>query len=104
MEIEHVEARDAVGADVAALAAHALIAARAERVGAFAGQDHDADRRVVARRIERADHLGDGLRPERVAHLGAIDRDLRDAGGGLVADVFVAGMGRPVELSHDVLL
>ena len=58
VQVEHVEARHAVGADVAALAAHALIAAGAERVRPFAGEDHDADRRVVARVIERADHLG----------------------------------------------
>src|SRR5690606_18157979 len=66
-----------------------------------AGQDHDADGGVVARLVERADHLGDGLRPERVAHLGPLDRDLRDAvGRGLVGDVLVAGAAVPGEVGH----
>ena len=81
LQVEHVEARHAVVADVAAVAAHALVAARAEGVGPGAGQDDDADRRVVARVVERADHLVDRPRPERVAHLGPVDRDLRDALG-----------------------
>ena len=77
----------------AAAAADALVAAGAERVGSLAGEDHDADVQVLARARERVDQLDHGLRAERVADLGPVDRDLRDAGvlagRELVADVGV---------------
>jgi hypothetical protein len=42
--------------------------------------------------------LDDGLRPEGVAHLGPVDRDLRDAvAAELVADVLELGGGLPVD-------
>jgi naphthoate synthase len=47
LEIEDVQARDAVVADVAALASNALIAARAKGVRALARQDDNADLGVV---------------------------------------------------------
>ncbi len=50
LEVEHVEARHAVVADVALRAAHALIAAAAKRLVAGAGQDDDADRGIFPRR------------------------------------------------------
>src|SRR5436190_10225012 len=54
LHVEDVEARDFFfRIDVAALAAHFLIAARAKRVGTFAGENDDADRLVVARQVER---------------------------------------------------
>ena len=61
--------------------------------------------RVVARVARtRRDSSMHGLGPERVAHLGAVDRDLRDPGAGwipflagreLVADVLVLGRRLP---------
>src|SRR5204862_620146 len=55
--IEDVEARDLLlRIDVAALAAHALIAAGAERLRAFAGEDDDADLGIVARHVESLLH------------------------------------------------
>ena len=80
--------------DVAtARSAHALVPARAERVRALAGQNHDADVEILAGARERIRHLDHGLRTERVAHLGPVDRDLRDAGvlasSDFVPDVFV---------------
>ena len=94
LQVEHVEPadallRDLVVADVAVVAPDALIAAGAERLVALAGEDDDADLGVVARLVERVRQLEQGLRPERVAHLGPADRDLRDALGGVVADVVV---------------
>jgi hypothetical protein len=48
LQVEHVQARHAVGADVAGVAAHALIAAGAERQVALAGEDDHADLGVLA--------------------------------------------------------
>ena len=85
LEIEHVEPADAVVVAVAVVAAHALVAARAERVGPLAGEDDHADVGVVAGELERVAQLEQRPRPERVAHLGPADRDLGDPVGGLVA-------------------
>ncbi len=96
LQIEHVEARHAVVADVAPVAAHALVAAGAEGVGSLAGEDDDADLRVLARGGERVRQLDQRLRPEGVAHLGPVDGDLGDAVRGLVADVGVGARRTPV--------
>ena len=82
---------------VAGVAADALVAARAERVGALAGQDDHADARVLARARERVAELDDRLRAEGVADLRPVDRDLRDAGlaRALVADVRVLAVSDP---------
>ena len=75
------------------IAANPLVSARAERVGSFAGQDDHADRRVFPCSLERAGDLDQRFRAERIAHLGARDRDLRNSlripGAGLVAYVVV---------------
>ena len=52
LQIEHVEARHAVAADVAGVAAHLLVAAGAERLVALAGEDDDADRRILMGEVE----------------------------------------------------
>src|SRR5664279_2043511 len=79
--------------EVARVAAHALVAARAERVGTLAGQHDHADLRVLARVLQRARDLHDRARAKGVSHLRAGDRDLRDAVGALVADVFEGAAG-----------
>ena len=76
-------------ADVAVVAADALVAAGAEGLIARAGEDDDADLGILARVVERRAHLEQRLRPERVADLGAVDGDLRDAVPLLVDDVLV---------------
>ena len=71
LEVEHVEAGDAVVVEVAALVALVLlVAARAERHVALAREQHAADRRVVADPREGVDQLADRLRPEGVADPG----------------------------------
>src|SRR5690606_2981898 len=45
LQVEDVQARDAVAADVAGVAAHFLVAAGAEGVGPLAGEDDHADLR-----------------------------------------------------------
>ena len=98
MQVRHVEASDRGAArDVPGVASDALVAAAAEGLVALAGEDDHADRRVLARLLQGVADLDQRLGPEGVAHLGAVDRDLRDAvAGQLVADVLVIGRGSPV--------
>jgi len=106
VQVGDVEAPDAArGALVAGVATDPLVAARAERVGALAGEDHDAHAQILARPRERVAQLDDGLRAERVAHLGPVDRDLGDAGiaRALVADVRVVAVLDPLaRVAHTV--
>src|SRR3954451_3156211 len=90
VQVGDVEAPDARAGLllVALVATHVLVAARAERPVALAGQDDHADLRIFAGKLKRARQLDHRLRAERVAHLRAVDGDLRDpVAGGLVADV-----------------
>jgi hypothetical protein len=97
VEVGHVEAPDARAAGhVAGVTAHVLIAARAERQRALAGEDDHADRRVLAGALERVRDLDQGLRAEGVPDLGAVDGDLRDPVSSLVADVLVVARRLPV--------
>ena len=83
---------------VAGASADALVAARAERPAAVlrarpvAREQDDADARVLPGDVERAVELVDGVRAERVAHLGAVEGDARDAAvrGHVRGDVGVA--------------
>src|SRR5689334_12918171 len=95
LDVEDVQAADALGVDVAVVASDALVAPRAERLGARASEDDHADGRVVARRLEGPAHLDHGQRPEGVADLGPVYRDLGDALPGLVQDVLVVARPRP---------
>ena len=100
VQVGDVEAPDAPGrrrlGHVARVAAHALVAARAEGERALAGEDDHADRGVLARALEGGGQLDHRLGAERVADLGAVDGDLRDpVAAELVADVLVLGAGRP---------
>src|SRR6202043_600376 len=100
VQVGDVEAPHATGlALVAGVAADALIAPRAERVGALAGQHDHADRGVLAGPGERLGELDHRLRAKGVADLGAVDRDLRDPGlaRAFVADVGVLGVCDPVD-------
>ena len=81
LEVEHVETTDAVLVLVPVVAAHALVAARAEGALALAAEDDDAHVLVVLRVLERPAHLVDGARREAVADVGTVDRDLGDALG-----------------------
>src|SRR4029077_17153150 len=78
------------------VAAHALVAARAERLAAFARQHDRADLRVLARVLQRARDLHDRARAKGVSDLRSGDRDLCDplrrGGRLLVADVRVSAV------------
>ena len=105
-DVEAPDAREAVALvlQVAGVAAHALVAAGAERVRALAGEHDHADRLVLAGALERLGDLDDRARAERVADLGPRDRDLRDpgvlAGRELVADVGVGALAGLPDGAH----
>jgi len=89
VEVGDVEATDGIlaagrgvsaGHVAAAGAAHTLVAARAEGLLALAGEDYDADVGVLASAREGIAELDHRLRAKSIADLGAVDRDLRDAG------------------------
>src|SRR5689334_3993495 len=82
---------------IAAVAAHLLVAPRAEGPLALAGQHHHADLGILAGKLHRCRHLDQRLGAEGVQHLGAVDGDLGDALRDLVADVLVlAGTAAPL--------
>ena len=96
--------RDLVVADVAVVAADLLVAAGAEGLVAGAGEDDRADVEVVAGLGEGVAELGQGRRPEGVAALGPVDRDLRDPVGLLVEDVLVVAGALPLDRGVEVAL
>ena len=105
LEVEDVEARDAVPAHVAAflVAADLLVAAGAEGELAVvlrvrATKQDDADRGVVARIGERLEHFRDRVRGEGVAARRAVDGHAGDAVGLLVDDVGELSLLLPTDL------
>ena len=87
----------AVGVLVAGAAADPLVAAGAEgpaavpRRRAVAGEQHAADVRGHPGVVERPVELVDGVRAERVAHLGPVERDPDDRPVAVRRDVPVVG-------------
>src|SRR5690606_41113873 len=78
MQIGHVEAPGRVLVQlVAAVTANPLVTTGAERPRAGPGEDDDPDRLVLPGEHERPVDLDQGLRTERVVHLGTVDGDLR---------------------------
>ena len=73
---------DLVLPDIAGITPGLLVAARAEGQRSFAGQDDDADLGILSGDGERVGQFLDRLRPERVANLRAVDRDLGDRAPG----------------------
>src|SRR5690606_6879726 len=80
----------------AAVIADPLVTTGAERPRARSGEDDDPDRLVLPGEHERPVDLDQGLRTERVVHLGTVDGDLGDSVvGGLVADVVPLAVRAP---------
>ena len=88
---------------VAGVAPYALVAPGAEGERAFTREDDDANLGVLPRPVEPVGQLDHCLGPEHVAHLGPVDRDLRDPLGGLEADVLVFARGLPIGPARIVL-
>src|SRR5918994_546476 len=101
LEVEDVQPADAALVDVAVVAPDLLVAAARERPGSLAGQDHDPDRRIVSRHVERPRQLANRERAERVPNLRPGHGDLRDALGRLVPDIGVLAGRDPF---HDCAL
>src|SRR3954454_4522620 len=97
VEAAHAALGGGVLVHVAGVAAHALVATRAECERSLAGEDDHADVEVLAGPLEGVGDLDQRLRAEGVAHLGAVDRDLRDPLGDLVPDVRVLALRLPLE-------
>ncbi len=88
----------------AVVAAHELVAARAEGEVSGAGQDDDADGGVELCAVHGIDQLLDGFGAKGIASLGPIDDNAGDAFGGVATDVAVRGVGDaglPVESGAD---
>src|SRR5690606_36829512 len=100
LEVQDVEARDLVVAYVPPVTPHLLVAAGAEGLGARAGQDYDADIAVLPGIGKRVHHFHDRQRSERVAHVGAVESDLRDPLGLFIQDVGVRLGGLPLDGRH----
>ena len=102
LQVEHVQARDVVFAHVAAVAAHLLVAARAESlvfgsaVVVGAGEDDNPHTGIVARNRKGRGKLGGGKRGEGVAPLGPVDSYLGHAFGGFVDDFAVVAACLPL--------
>ena len=88
---------DLIVTDVAGVAPGLLVAARAEGQRSFAGQNDHADLGILSGDGERMGQFLDCLRPERVADLRAVDRDLGDERPAPVAG---AGGGRCVVVQN----
>ncbi|CNU89386.1 Uncharacterised protein [Salmonella enterica subsp. enterica serovar Bovismorbificans] len=91
LEVQHVQVMHAgVILITAVIAAHLLVAARAKRFIAFAGQNNHAHVVVVTGIRQRLNHLFYRQRTKRIAHLRTINGDFRDTVGGFfIANVRV---------------
>ena len=88
---------DLVVADVAVVTADPLVAARAEGVGAGAGEDDRRDLEIVAGAGEGIAQLGERLGAKGVSNLRPVDGELGDPLGPLVPDVLEIGGGPPLD-------
>src|SRR5262249_6948196 len=104
LQIERIEPRHAVLADVAAMPADTLVATGAERLVACAGENHYADLSVSATQLEGVDQFVERVGPEGIAHLWAVDGDLADALRLLEDDVGVVFNLLPFECHREKLL
>src|ERR1700730_2800049 len=95
LEVEDVEAADALGVAISVVAPDALVTARAEGFGAGAGEDDDADLWIVTPLVEGVAQFENRRGPEGVSHLGAVDGDLGDPVHGVVPDVLVVASSLP---------
>ena len=97
MEIEHVEARHSITANVSGVATHFLVAAGTEREIALAGENNRADLRILMRYVEGAEHFRDRQRTEGIVHFRAVDGYFGDRAvvRRLVTDVFEVIFGNP---------
>src|ERR1700687_1029392 len=73
LQIEGIQTRYTVSANIASVASNALIAARAERLVTCASEDCHAYLRVFTAQIEGIDQFCECFWPERIAYFGSVD-------------------------------
>ena len=78
LQIEDIQARHTVFADITGFPTNALIAAGAKSFPPLPRQDHDTDGGILPANFEGRFEFGDGLRAKGVSDLGAVDRDFCD--------------------------
>ena len=105
LQLEHVQARHPALAHVPRVTADLLVAAGAERPlpvlrRAVAGEQHDADVGILAGIAKGFLHLQQRVGAKRVADLGPVEGDARDAVALVVGDVLVRFDFLPVGLAH----
>src|SRR5262249_15773254 len=98
LQIEDVQPRHAIRADIPLASPDALVSAGAECLFTLPGEDNDADLRILPRVFESLAHLKQSFGAKRVADLGPIDGDLRDAFPFLVPNVLVLFGSPPLRL------
>ena len=79
LHVQNVQARHAVFTDITGISAHFLVASGAESVRAFSGQDDHAHPGVFMSGVQGVEHFMHGQGTERIADVGAVDRDFCDA-------------------------
>ena len=105
LKLEHVEPGDPVLAYVPRVAAHLLVSTSAERPlpvlrRSVAREENNPDIRIFSRIAKRFLHFKEGVGPERVAHLRAIEGDARGAITFVIRDVLVRLHLDPFGLRH----
>src|SRR5713226_4449264 len=89
LQVERVQARHAVAADVATMTSNTLIPARAERLITCACKNDHANLWVLATGIESIYQFSQCFWPESIAHCGSVDCNLSHALGFLKNNVCV---------------
>ena len=75
LEIQNVQTRNAVAADIAAVAANLLVSSGAEGIFSLAGKNDDTDVFVVTSVCQSRFHFSNGQGTECIAHLRTINRN-----------------------------
>ena len=76
LEIQNIQTRNAVSADIASVAADLLVSAGAKGVLTLTGKNDDTDVFVVTSVCQSRFHFSDGQRTECIAHLRTVNRNL----------------------------
>src|SRR5690349_11970932 len=104
LQLQHVQPGHTILADIAAVAAHSLVAAGAKGLIARPGEDNHPDAPVLMRPLESVGQFKQRLGPEGIAHFRAVDRNFADALGIFVQNIRVFMHGFPLDRHIELLL
>ena len=108
LQLQHIQAWYAIIADITGMTAHFLIAARAERpdailaAGTVGCDPQNPNIAIMPGLQHRLGHLIDGFGAKRVADIGTIEGDARDALALVISDVVITLDFLPVDQLHQV--